>query len=230
MGKWTLYSLTALTLCLCLLVAPLMAADATKAQGQLMDWTLLDDTAGTPFVESAVLDAGEGYDAAITTVLHVTMCHCSADAAGDYAGFKVFVRISADEEGWREFVNLRASGGTSNVGDMDDTAASAQAVIPLTATTNFETPGDVFFLHDAGTMADSCLVIFGGTYDNDVSITVIDNLVNAYDASDNLYDIVDQWTISIPGECDEAKVLFYNTDADCNYACRIDYSHRTDIE
>jgi len=225
-----LYSAAAFLLIMWLFVSPALALDSTKSQGQLMDWTLLDDTAGTMFLETAVLDSGEGYDASIKTILHIVMANCNTSAGGSEAGFRIFVRVSATDEGWRELINLTATGGTANAGDMDDTAASGQAVIPLTSTTNFETPGDIFFLHDAGTMADSCLVIFGGTYSDDVSITVIDNLVNAYDASDYLYDVVDQWNITLPSPCDEAKVLFYNTDADCNYACRVDYSNQDDIE
>lgn len=225
-----LYGTAAFVLTLILFVQPVLALDATKSQGQLMDWTLLDDTGGTMFLETVVLDSGEGYDASIKTILHIVMANCNTSAGGDEAGFRIFIRVSATDEGWREFINLNATGGTANAGDMDSTAASGQAVIPLTSTTNFETPGDIFFLHDAGTMADSALVIFGGTYVNDDTITVIDNLVNAYDASDYLYDVVDQWNITLPSPCDEAKVLFYNTDADCNYACRVDYSNIDDIE
>lgn len=206
------------------------AVDATKSQGELMDWTLLDDTAGTMFLETSVLDAGEGYDASLSTVLHITMAHCSTDAAGDPAGFKVFVRVNSDDEGWRFLVGIGATGGVAVAGDLDDAAAGAQAVIPITSTTGFETPGSVFFLHDAGTMANSALVIFGGDYENDVSITVIDDLVNSYDSDDYLYDIVDQWPVLLPEGCDEAKVLFYNTDADSNYACRVDYCILDDIE
>ena len=233
--------ITMLTLCLMVLIGSIVlcsvlplrqaeAADIAKSQGELMDWTLLDDIGAVPFLESAILDDGEGYDTSIGTVLYVTMVNIGAAADAGSVGFKVFVRVSATDEGWREFIDLGATITASNVGDLDDTAASAQAVIPLTSTTNFETPGDVFFLHDAGTIADSALVIFGGTYDDDVSITVIDNLVNAYDASDNLYDNINQWPIRLPGGCDEAKVLFYNGDADANYACRIDYANEDTIE
>ena len=231
--RWTLVSLTCFILAaLCLMpVRKLMAADLTKSQGELMDWTLLDDTgSATMFLESVEFDDGEGYDASVVSTLHITMVNIGAAADASSVGFKVFVRVSDTDEGWRELTNYTALGTASNVGDLDDSAASAQAVIPLTATTNFETPGDVFFLHDAGTIADSALVIFGGTYTNDVSITVIDNLVNAYDADDNLYDNVCQWPVILPSTCDEAKVLFYNGDADANYACRIDYSNGDAME
>lgn len=213
-----------------LFCASAQATNITKSQGELMDWTLLDDTGGVPFLESNVFDAGEGYDDSLSSTLLVTMVNIGAAGTANAQGFAVYVRMSATDEGWRQLQKLSMDAAASNVGDLDDTAASAQAVILLTATTNFETPGDTFFLHDAGTMADSALVIFGGTYTNDVSITVIDNLVNVYDASDNLYDNVQQWPIVLPGGCDEAKVLFYNGDADANYACRVDYANADEIE
>jgi len=231
--RWTLISLSVFILAvLCIMpVRRVMAADLTKAQGELMDWTLLDDTgSATMFLESTEFDDGEGYDASVVSRFHITMVNVGAAADAGSCGFKIFVRVSDTDEGWREFANHTVTGTASNVGDLDDSAAAAQAVIPLTATTNFETPGDVFFLKDEGTIADSCLVIFGGTYTNDVSITVIDDLVNAYDNADNLYDDVTQWNIILPGDCDEAKVLFYNGDADANYACRVDYSNTNDIE
>ena len=228
---------TALILaCICLLFVSTMplkkalAVDATKSQGQLMDWTLLDDTGGTMYLETNVLDSGEGYDAAIVSELYVIMANCNTSAGGDEAGFIVLVRTAATDESWREFVRFTATGGTANAGDCDAESAAAQANVYLTSTTNFETPGDIFFLHDAGTMANSTLVVFSGSYSNDDYITCIDNLVNTYDADDYLYDVVDMWTIVLPKGCDEAKVLFYNTDADCNYACRVDYGLMTAIE
>ena len=228
---WTAWLLT--VCCLLLFVipgTPAQAANLTKSQGELMDWTLLDDTGGVPFLESAVFDAGEGYDDSLSSTLLVTMVNVGAAGTANAQGFIVFVRVSATDEGWRELIRLDMDAGASNVGDLDDAAASAQAVIPLTSTTNFETPGTVFFIKDETTIADSALVIFGGTFSDDVSITVIDNLVNAYDASDNLYSNVQQWPIVLPSECDEAKVVFYNGDADANYACRIDYANQDDIE
>lgn len=202
--------------------------DATKSAGSLLDWT---EMANATTVESGELDSGEGLNASIQAVLHIDMCASTATAATvGSGGFVVFIKAGTTDEDWQEFVRCTATGGTANVGDLDDAAASAQAVIPLTSTTNFETPGDVYFLQDETTIADSCLVIHSGTYNDDVSITVIDNLVNAYDNADNLYDLVDQWSIRLPSATAAAKVLFYNTDADSDYACRVRYSLLTDMD
>ncbi len=226
--RWTLISLFLLCLgIVCVMPAhKIMAVDVDKSQGELYDWTLLDDTGGTPYLETGT----HTYTDTFSSVLHVTMVNIGAAGTANAQGFKIFVRFSGTEEGWREFIDLKMSATASDVGDMDDTAASGQAVIPLASTTNYETPGDVFFLHDAGTIADSALVIFGGVYTNDVSVTVIDNLVNAYDAADNLYNVIGQWFVILPNGGDEAKVLFYNGDADANYACRVDYINEDDVQ
>ena len=213
-----------------LLCASAQATNITKSQGELMDWTLLDDTGGVPFLESALFDSGEGYDDSLSSTLLVTMVNIGAAGTAGAQGFAVYVRMGATDETWRQFVKLPMDATASTVGDCNAVSGSAQANINLTATTGFETPGSMYFLHDAGTIADSTLVIFGGTYNDDNYITVIDNLVNAYDADDNLYSNVQQWPIVLPGGCDEAKVLFYNGDADANYACRVDYANQDEIE
>lgn len=206
------------------------AADNTKSQGTLMDWTVLDDTAATPTTETNELDSGEGLNDAVLAFLHIDMCHSNNSAAGDAAGVSILIKSGTTDEDWHELVRFPATGGTANVGNCNDTTASGQAVIELTSTTNFETPGDIYFLKDEGTLADSCLVMNQGTYADDDWITVIDDLVNAYDADDNLYDIVDQWMVALPSSIQACKVLFYNTDADANYACRVKYTMVTDIE
>jgi len=70
----------------------------------------------------------------------------------------------------------------------------------------------------------------GGTFDNDVSITAIDNLVTTHENTADIYQVVSQWNIRLPNGCDEAKVLFYNQDADATYAVRADYANEDDIE
>ena len=205
-------------------------ADASKEQGQLMDWTLLDDTGGTPTLESGVLNSGEGLDSSLDTVVHITMCHADANDAGTAsAGWRVLGRVSGTDEGWRQLSEGQADAGQANAGDCDAESAAAQANVYVTSTTNFENPGDVYFLMDVGTLADSCLVI-NKDFANDDYFTHIDNLVNTYDSSDFVYDIVNQWQVRIPVGYEEVKVVFYNTDGDATYACRVDYAQLTDVE
>ena len=205
-------------------------ADITKSQGQLLDWTLLDDTGASPAMH---IETGtHTYTDTLSSVLNVCMVNIGAAADAGSVGFIVFVRYGAADDGWRIWVDYGASVAVAVTIDLDAEAASGQAVIPLSATTNFDEPariGDVFFIKDA-TLANSELVIWGGVFENDVSITAIDNLVTTHANTADIYQVVDQWNILLPNGCDEAKVLFYNRDADANYACRVDYANEDDIE
>jgi len=212
-----------------LLCASASAVDITKSQGELYDWTLLDDTA------SAAMSLETGvhtYTDTLSSVLNVAMVNIGAVADAGSVGFIVFVRYGAADDGWREWVEYKADVAVAVTIDVDAQAAAAQAVIPLSSTTNFDEAariGDTFFIKDA-TLANSELVVWGGTFSDDVSITVIDDLVTTHENTADIYQVVSQWNILLPNGCDEAKVLFYNRDADANYACRVDYANEDDIE
>lgn len=203
-----------------------MAADVTKSQGELYDWTLLDDTGATPYLETGV----HSYPDTLSSMLNVSMVNIGAVADASSVGFMIFTRFNAADDGWRLFADLKADVAVAVTIDVDAQAASGQTVIPLSNTTNFdEVPGSIYFLRDT-TLANSELIIWGGTFDNDVSITAIDNLVATHENTADIYKVVSQWNIVLPNGCDEAKVLFYNRDADANYACRVDYANEDDIQ
>lgn len=206
-----------------------LALDMTKSQGQLLDWTLLDDTGSAAMsVETSV----HTYTDTLSSTLSIVMVNIGAVADASSVGCKVFVRYGAADDAWREWVDLKADVAVAVTIDLDAEAAAAQAVIPLSATTNFDEPariGDTFFIRDA-TLANSELVIWGGTFTNDVSITAIDNLVTTHADTADIYQVVSQWNIKLPNGSDEAKLLFYNQDADANYAVRADYANEDDIE
>jgi len=223
--QFILYTTAAFVMIMMLFVGPVMAADFTKASGELQDWILLDDTAAVPTIDTSALTTTDD----VAVFLHITMAHCNTSAAGDLAGFSILVKSGTTDEHWEEFIRMTATGGTANAGNCDQESASAQANVYIAATANFDAPGQLIFFHDAGTMADSCLIVNKDTTTDDY-ITAIDNLVNTYDADDFLYDIVDQWTVQIPASIVVSKILFYNTDADANYACRVRYTKVTDLQ
>lgn len=234
--KRRILGMTIGALCLCCMLfvthtpQNAMALDATKSQGQLLDWTLLDDTGASPAM--TVETGTHTYTSAISSTLNIAMVNIGAVADASSVGFKVLVRYGATDDGWREFVNFTADVAVASTIDVDAQAASGQAVIPLSVTTNFDGVvqiGDTFFLRDT-VLADSELVIWGGVFTNDVSITVIDNIVETKEATADLYAVVSQWNIRLPEGNDEAKVLFYNQDADANYAVRVDFANVDAIE
>lgn len=208
-----------------LFVAPVYAVDNTKATGELQDWVLLDDTGATPTTETSALTTTDD----VAVFLHITMAHCNTSAAGDLAGFSILIKSGTTDEHWEEFIRMTATGGTANEGDIDQQSASAQANVYLAATANFNTPGQLIFVKNVGDITGSCLVLNKDTTTDDY-ITCIDNLAVTFENDDTTYDIVDQWTIQLPPSIVTSKVLFYNTDADANYACRVRYTKVTDLE
>ncbi len=212
-----------LIFCLIFLSVPAFGADFTTTKAVLMDWTLLDDTTATPFLESTELVT----DTWLGVQLHIDVAHIDADA-GTSATIKIWAKSGTTDECWHVIQELSVTMGTANTGDVDQVCASGQPNVYLLATANFDTSGDIFFLQDVGTLAGSCLVCVGDVVTDDYTIAV-DNLVNAYDASDVTWDIVDQWSPRLsPGFT--YRVTFHNTDSAGNYAVRIHYTAETDIE
>jgi len=201
---------------------------ATKTQGQLLDWTALTDDAG---IETDILDDTQGYNDSIKAMLHVTMCHKDTNDNTGTPGFVVLVRAGSTDEHWVKWFRGSATKTTANAQVLAAASGSGQANperIEVAATANFDGIGDRVFLLDAGAIANSTVVTIKDFVTNDY-VENIDELVGAYDTSDYLYDVVDEWNIELPMSCDEAKVLFFNDDADSEFAVRVDYSFVDDI-
>ena len=221
---------------ICLFASTTFAVDATKTQGILMDWTAVPvhTTAGTlSSTESNELDSGESLDSAVSAIIHIDMCHAATTTAtAGSAGVIVFIKSGTTDETWHEFIRFDMTAGTANSQALAAASGSGQGDperIEVALTTNFEATGDVYFLKDAGTLANSCLVTNAG-YKNDDYMMSMDDLVNAYGTDDYLIDIVDQWSVALPPTTQSAKVLCYNNDTDANYAAKVHYTLVTDIE
>lgn len=198
-------------------------ATSSKSQGALLDWTAL---AGSSLVETGVLDSGEGLNDNISGNLHVVMCHKDTNANTGTPGFSVLVRVDGTDEGWRELVRLFADPTTATTEVLAANSGNGQVNperIEVADTTGFTELGKRIFLLDAGDITASCLVTISAVATNDY-IQSMDDLVNAYDTSDSVFDIVDEWTVALPDGVDEAKVVFFNDDADSTFAVRVDYS------
>lgn len=210
---------------------PVYALDFTVSQGQLQDWQELTVAAA---IVTAELDTGEGLDGSqISAILHIDMANSTTDAiTAGTAGAKVFVQSGTTAEDWHLWTSVSATGGTANRQVLAAASGNGQANadrIELAATANFDGIGDVAFLQDEGTMADSTLVIIEDVVTNDYTQNFTD-LANAYDTSDYIYDVVDQWNIKLPDGCQGAMVVFWMSDADGDIACRVRYEIVTDIE
>jgi len=204
---------------------PVWGADYTSSKAVLMDWTLLDDTdAATPWLETSELVT----DTWMGCTFYIDVAHIDADPGTATPTVKIWSKSGTTDETWHEVMEFAITIGAANAGDVDQACAGAQANVYLAATANFNGTGDIFFLRDTTTLADSCLCIVGKATSDDYT-TLMDNLVNTYDDADTTWDIVDQWAPRLaPGFT--YKVTFHNTDSAANYACRVHYVAETDIE
>jgi len=209
-------------------------ADFTKAQRELLDWTLLDDI-GTdnPFATTGeeTLTAGS-----IENVLHIVVAHRDAnDAASAYVTVVVSVQSgpSDNDEDWREHVSFRTGGGQATAETLNANSGVSQANperLEVADTTDWDTGlGETLFLLDSGTLLDSCLCKIAGWSDNDYYINAWD-LERDYDNADILYDTVKEHAIQLPGGTEKCRVDFFNSDGDATYAVRVDVTEVTDIE
>lgn len=202
--------------------------DLTKTAAQLMDWTLLDDTAAVPSLETTELSLADD----VGTTLHIDICNIDASAGTAGSCVIIWIKSGTTDEDWHEFLRYGIPADAAGKQDCDAVSASGQPNINITGTIGFDEIGIVYFLLDTGTLADSCIVISADVVTGASGHVVsMDNLVNAYDAADDLLvDAVHQWNPKIPAAIKACRVTFHNVDADANYACRVRHSKSTDLE
>lgn len=202
-------------------------SDYTKADSELMNWTQLSGTgAGTPFVESSELDMSDGD---MITTLHIDFCRYDNNAASDKAGCVVLVKGGTTDEDWHEFRRFEMDDSLPTERNVDQASNSGQPNLYIDSTVGFESPGDKYFVGDVGSVTDSCIVVNKDVVTNDY-IICMDNLPHTYTITDNVYNVLEQWDVKLPGAVSKVKVIFFNPDADATYACRVQVSQTTDLE
>ncbi len=196
-------------------------ADFTKATGQLMDWTLLDDTGAIQVQESGELDVSTD----IETVLHIDICHANNAAAAEGSlEVNVLVQSGSSDEDWHTLQRIGSGDGSTTDGTTGAITAG-DSTISANDGTDW-TIGERIFIFD-GTIADSEICFIKNISTNNV--LPIDNIVNSHASGTDLFDVVDQFNVTIPSSVSTCKVYFNNTDADANYALRIRFTKATDI-
>lgn len=205
-------------------------ADFDKSEGQILDWTLLDDI-GTdnPFAETPIIPRPD----TLEFNLNIVVAHKdTTDSTVNNVVVTVMVRTGADDEGWRKLLEVQADAGQALTEILDANSGLGQGNperIYVAATDDWDDglPHWLFLL-DAGNLVDSCLCFIEGWADADYYINAWD-LVNAYDNADSLFDKVSQFPVRIPAPYQYAKVTFHNPDGAATYAVRVDYAQVDDI-
>jgi len=201
-------------------------ADFTKTKGQLLDWTLLDDTGSdVPSVETTPL----ALDEELGAILDIVVAHADAtDAATSYVYISVQGKVGSNDEDWRQIIQLQAGGGQATLEAVAAESASAQTHIEVADTTDWDTGQlERIFVKDA-TLINSELVTIVGWADNDYYLAA-DNLTNTHADTADLLNGVDELTVHIPKEYDSVKVIFGNSHGTATYNVRVDYNVITEI-
>lgn len=207
-------------------------ADYTKSQGEILDWTLLDDFAtDNPWVQAGL----QTKDSEMVVDLFITVAHNdTVDAASSPVIVRVITRAGADNEAWREIIPFQSGMGQATDEALNANSGAGEAnperlEVASTADWDDADGGIWLFLKDTTVLVDSCLCLIAGWNDNDYYINAWD-LVRAYDNADILYDGVSQHVVRLPEGVQYFDVTFYNTHGTATYAVRVDYAEVTDIE
>jgi len=205
-------------------------ADLTKNQGQILDWTLLDDTGSdNPFAETGIQTKSDE----LKVGLNITVAHKDTnDAANAPVTISILARVGTDNEAWRKLFELTAEAGQATGVTLAAASGQGQANperLEVASTADWDTgEPEWLFLLDSGTLVDSCLCFIEGWIDNDYYINAWD-LVRAYDNADILHNKVSQFKITIPEEYQYFNVVFHNSHGTATYAVRVDYASVTEI-
>lgn len=200
-------------------------ADFTKSQGQILDWTLLDDTgSNNPFAQATM----QTKSTELEVELHIVVAHQDTnDATTNYVTVSVIGRAGGDAEGWREIVSVQSGGGQAIAETLAAASGASQGSperLEVADTTDWDTgAAQWLFLLDSGTLVDSCLCLIEGWVDADYYINSWD-IVRDYDNADILHDGVSQHRVRVPAGIQYFDILFHNADATATYAVRVDYS------
>jgi len=197
-------------------------ADLTKTTGQLMDWTLLDDTAGTPYVETSELSMADD----VETVLHIDVCRGDNNGAdADSMDATILVQSGTADEEWHEFIRLSSAALTTGTDDTVSTVGAAATGLTVADGGNF-TIGLPAFIHD-GTIADSEIIWIADIDGND--LVLFDAVTNAHANATPIRDVTNQFNIVMPPSVTTTKIEFVNRDADATYCLRVRWTKATDI-
>lgn len=201
--------------------------DFNKAQGEVLIWTILDDTGGTPTASTGDETVTAG---AMQWLLRIVVAHIDTnDASTSIVKVIVSTRAGSDASRYRQWLSTQSGGGQATTEGLDDVPSGT--TIPVDATTDWDLAdgGTWVLIKDVGTLANSELALLVDRTAG-VSYTQAGSVVGTFDASDELYDGVDFIDVLLPQGTDVYRVDFYNTHTTATYAVKVDYEAVLGIE
>lgn len=196
-------------------------ADFTKTGSQVDEWAVVSAAA---MREGAI----ESIPSDIEVALEVTIC--KVEAVAHDGECHIIIEVSGNtsgDEDWTELMTFSINAETAKTTTLDVEAAATATTIPLTATGDFDTKGEKFFIKNS-TIANSEIVRNNGV-NAGVSITILDGLTNTQQNGVSIYTSVEQFAFALPAMYRRCRVLVNNLDADCDVVSRTRISKVTDI-
>ncbi len=184
---------------------------------------------GWEVITAAGLRLGADHDvsAVYQAVLAIAVARVEAVAHANGALITVEVRFGTNDAGWRILTAFRSTKGTVSTIDVDASSASGGTTLSVSATANFETLNDKYFVKD-NTISSSEIVRNNGFSSNDF-ITTLDNLDQTHANTADVYTKPDEFVIAIPDAASTVRVIIWNDDADCDIATKTDIIKLTGI-
>ena len=168
-----------------------------------MTTTTLTKTAGTSLLTHQAVthpDTVKGSATDVSTKIAATvfLFHASVEAAANTNGgiFRIEGSASASgDEDWVPLHQCAAQATTADTEAMTATEPSGETVLACASTTGF-VAGDILYIQDTGTLADSewarCQEVVSNT-----SINMVDGLTTGMDASDVIWNDAETWAIGV---------------------------------
>lgn len=191
-----------------------------------MTVTVATKTAGTTLLTHQAVthpDTVKGSATDVSTKLGATvfLFHASVEAAANTNSgvFRIEGSAAASgDEDWATLYTVAATVSTADTEAMTATEPVGETVLAVASTTGF-VAGDILYIQDTGTVADSewavCQEIVSNT-----SINLIDGLTNQKDSSDVIWNDADRWAIYVDlGAITRIRVVFQHegaTGANCH--------------
>lgn len=191
-----------------------------------MTTTTLTKTAGTSLLTHQAVthpDTVKGSATDVSTKIAATvfLFHASVEAAANTNSgiFRIEGSASASgDEDWVPLYQVAATVSTADTEAMTATEPSGETVLACASTTGF-VAGDLLYIQDTGTLADSewarCQEIVANT-----SINLVDGLTNGKDSSDVIWNDADTWAIGLDlSSVTRIRVVFQHegaTGANCH--------------
>ena len=195
--------------------------DFTKAGSQIDEWAVITAATIREGAATAIPD-----DLRIAIQIFISKVEAVAHDGEATVIVEVSDNTTGDED-WTVLNEFKIDAETASTTTLDAEAAAAATTVPLTATANFTTKGDRYFIKN-GTIANSEIVRNNG-YSDGVSITILDGLTNTQQNGVSIYTSVQDWIVRIPADFRRFRVLINNADADCDIVSRTRVGKATDI-